>query len=92
VRLGYVFHMTPAPEPTGKYDLLDCHRHALTLGGGVELGDGKAGQRPLSLDLALQIHILQDRQAQRTDPEIELAELAFGGVIVDAAFTLAWRF
>lgn len=56
-RAGYAFHLSPAPEMSGRITLLDNHRHAASLGLGVELH----GPVPLAIDVWAQAHLLQSR-------------------------------
>ena len=61
-RLGYFFEPSPLPEQSEETNLWDNHRHALTLGYGVEV------QRPvkLSLDFFYQLHLLVPRTHEKS--------------------------
>ena len=56
-RAGYAFFLSPAPEMTGEITLLDNHRHAASLGVGIELD----GAVPLVIDVWAQAHLLHSR-------------------------------
>jgi len=92
VQAGYAFVMTPAPEATDVYDVLDSSRHVVSVGAGVTLGEGKPAERAFRAQLAFQMHFLQDREATRTSPEAELKELSYGGMLLSPSLTLAYRF
>jgi hypothetical protein len=65
-RTGYFFEPSSLPAQTGEHNLWDHHRHALTLGYGVELEQPLA----LRLDLFYQLHWLVSRthrKAQTVD-------------------------
>jgi long-subunit fatty acid transport protein len=56
-RAGYFLEPSPAPEQQRTGRFFDATRHALTLGGGLEL----RGSVPLSLDVFTQGHLLASR-------------------------------
>ena len=84
--------MTPAPEATDVYDVLDNSRHVLSFGAGVELGDGEPDERPFKAQLAFQAHLLQSRTVARTNPSVDLQQLTYGGALLSPSLSLAYRF
>ncbi len=92
LQVGYAFVMTPAPEATDVYDVLDNSRHVLSFGAGVELGDGEPDERPFKAQLAFQAHLLQSRTVARTNPSVDLQQLTYGGALLSPSLSLAYRF
>ena len=62
-RLGYFFEPSPLPEQTEETNLWDNHRHALTLGYGIEMTEPVG----LSVDFFYQLHILAPRTHHKSD-------------------------
>jgi len=63
VRLGYAFLPSPAPEQTGRHNLLDAHRHEVAFGLGLDL-------EPLTgfamrIDLAARLHAMHRQEATK---------------------------
>ncbi|MCS6901326.1 MAG: outer membrane protein transport protein [Myxococcales bacterium] len=89
-RAGYFLEPSPTPEQRGTERIFDNTRHALTLGGGLEL----RGSIPLSLDLFAQGHwlakrshrILVDAGTGRTGKATAGGYLLAGGVVASVRF------
>jgi long-chain fatty acid transport protein len=62
-RLGYFFEPSPLPEQTEETNLWDNHRHALTIGYGIEMTEPVG----LDIDLFYQLHILAPRTHHKSD-------------------------
>jgi len=64
-RLGYAFLPSPAPEQSGRHNLLDAHRHELAFGLGLDLE--ALVSFALRIDLAARFHIMHEQTATK-DP------------------------
>jgi long-subunit fatty acid transport protein len=69
-RLGYAFIPSPVPPQTGLTSFADNDRHVIAIGAGLSLKDLiTILPKPLSLDIALQVHQLEPR-ATAKDPHV----------------------
>ena len=91
LRAGYRLELTPAPEQTGRENLLDNTRHILTLGAGWQL---LAGSVPLRFDVYLQGHFLQTRRHHKdqtldpADRDPNWIRISSGGQLLVGGFTM----
>ena len=79
LRAGYFFEPSPLPEQTGRVNYLDNHRHAFTLGYGVQLLEPWPRLR---VDTFYQLHWLQAREHVKgtdVEPENEGAPMVQAG-------------
>ncbi len=92
-RGGYVYEPTPAPAQVGATNFIDGDKHALSIGGGVELpGLGGIVLRPLSLDLALAATWLPERTHRKLIAADPVGDYSAGGVVLAASLESRWRF
>lgn len=99
-RAGYGFEPSPAYAPRGADNVLDLGRHVLAAGVGVDFRE--IDDRGLRLDLAGRMHLLPDRDAQKSatslpdiDPDapgkqiddLGYPGLAWGGQVWQVAIT-----
>ncbi len=64
-RLGYAFLPSPAPEQTGRQNLLDANRHEIAFGLGLDL-EPLTGFA-LQIDLTARFHVMEEQRATK-DP------------------------
>lgn len=87
-RAGYAFHLSPAPEMSGQLTLLDNHRHAGSLGLGIELH----GSVPLAIDVWTQVHVLHSRTHDKDpaafDGDPPFSRIRSGGSVATGGLTV----
>jgi long-chain fatty acid transport protein len=76
VRAGYSYRASPAPEPSGRANLLDADTHVLTAGGSyvIEVGDGSIG-----IDLFVAGGWMPFRDVRKAEAQPVLTSYSFGG-------------
>jgi len=93
LRAGYGFLPTPVPPQRGLSSVADATRHAVTVGGGVDLAElYPLLDRPLSIDLALGAQLLQPRLTVKDDPAAPFRSYRQGGVFWNATLGVTVRF
>ncbi len=93
LRLGYAFIPSPVRPQTGLTSFADNDRHVIALGAGLSLRDlVSILPKPLSLDIALQLHQLEPR-ATAKDPNVTASPgFTSSGTIVYLTAGLEARF
>ena len=67
LRGGYAFVGRAAPAQTGRSNLLDAHRHHVSMGAGVEVAEGNDGGPRLSLSMDAQVLALHPVLIEKED-------------------------
>ena len=92
-RLGYAYEPTPVPEQRGLTNFADNDRHVIAFGAGVVVDRiGNVLRKPLSLDLALQLHELAPRATDKDRRYFPGGQLSSSGRMVHFQATLEARF
>jgi hypothetical protein len=92
-RVGYAFIPSPVPPQTGLTSFADNDRHVIAIGAGLSLKELiRILPKPLSLDIALQVHQLEPR-ATAKDPRLTASPgFTSSGTIVYVTTGLEARF
>jgi hypothetical protein len=85
-RAGYALAPSPVPPQTKLTSYADANRHQIAIGAGVR-APRVAGIRP-SLDLAVQLHLLEQHTEQKESASYPYASFDVGGRILYGAATL----
>lgn len=92
LRGGYHFRPTPVPDQTSGTNIIDSDAHILAAGAGVALGMPRVLARPMSVDVAYQVHLLNERNAAKRSPVDAVGGWIAGGSVhgLSVACTYAW--
>jgi long-subunit fatty acid transport protein len=89
-RTGYAFEPSPVPSQTGLTSFADNDRHIFAVGAGIKFRAFEPVlTRPLSLDLALQLHVLPERLTVKDQMVFPGAAFSSGGNILRGSVTLS---
>jgi hypothetical protein len=93
VRAGYGLMPTPVRPQTGLTSIADATRHAVTVGGGIDLAElYPLLDRPLSIDVAFGAQVLQRRLTVKEDPTGPFRSYRQDGVVWHGSVGLTVRF
>ncbi len=93
VRGGYVYEPSPAPAQRGATNLIDNTKHTVSAGLGTELpGIGGIVLLPVSIDLAVAVTMLPDREHQKWIAADPIGDYRSAGTVVVASLGSRWRF
>jgi hypothetical protein len=91
-RFGYAFEPTPVPEQRGLTNFADNDRHVIGFGAGVAVDHvGRILRRPLTFDVALQLHELAPRFTDKDPRWFPGGQLSSSGRMVHFQATLELR-
>jgi len=85
LRAGYAYLPSPVPDQTGVTNYGDSNRHLLTTGAGFRFEDLGL---PLTLELALGVHLFERREFKKRDRVEPGGDFAVGGQVYTASFGL----
>ena len=92
-RAGYVYEPSPAPAQRGATNFIDNSKHTASLGLGVEVpGLGGVVLRPVSVDLALAVTALPEREHVKLVAADPIGDYRSAGTVVAASVGTRWRF
>ena len=93
LRTGYAFEPTPAPNQPGRTNFVDSHKHTIAVGLGLTIRDWNPWvAAPITVDVAGQAILLEDRDYQKDDPTDLIGDYSAGGQLFTFASTVRWRF
>ncbi|MGZ3406761.1 MAG: OmpP1/FadL family transporter [Polyangia bacterium] len=92
-RVGYAYFPSPVPPQTGLTSFADNNRHVIAIGAGLSLKELiTILPKPLSLDLALQVHQLEPRATAKDVHVTASPGFTSSGTIVQVTAGLEARF
>lgn len=92
LRAGYQHRPSPVPDQTSGTNIIDCNAHVVSAGFGLTFPLSAVFARPLTADLAYQVHILEPRAARKQSPIDDVGDWTASGVVHSLALGWTYRF
>ena len=93
VRLGYSYRPTPLPTPNYETNYVDATAHTMSTGASFTFRDPlEHHKKPLTVGLALQWTLLEDRRVDKPDPQDPVGDYLVGGSILNVAVDFSHDF
>ena len=92
LRAGYQYRPSPVPDQTSGTNIIDCNAHVLATGFGLTFDLPSAFARPVTIEAAYQVQLLEPRAASKNSPNDEVGPWAAQGVVHALAVGFAYQF
>jgi long-subunit fatty acid transport protein len=93
LRAGYAYEPSPAPDQPGVTSYVDNNKHTVGYGIGLTFHDWNPWvEAPVSLDLAGQVIVMEERTYQKDDPTHVIGDFTSSGLLATFSATVRWRF